>query len=94
MVNRITNAFVAIFCISLSGCWYFSSEFGELQKAKIYSVSEDKKAVILDGVVNSSAFEEMEAILTKNPKIRTLKIKNCYGSIDDDVNLKLGRYIY
>ncbi len=94
MKNKTRYLFSIMLFLLLSNCWYLSPEFRKLQKAEIFFVSEDKETVFLDGVVNSSALEKIKAILSNHPNIKTLNIINCEGSIDDEVNLKLGQYIY
>lgn len=77
-------------CISL----LMDEEFNALQKAKIFMVSNDGKAIILNGVINSSALKEFKALYKKYPSVKTLRIVNCDGSIDDRINLKLASFVH
>jgi hypothetical protein len=69
-------------------------EIRELEKAEIFSVTDDKKAVRLNGVINSSALDEFKDLAIGNPKIKRIEIVNCDGSINDEINLELAKYIY
>jgi hypothetical protein len=84
-----------LFSFFITGCRIFlPKEIRELEKIEIFSVSKNKKAIILNGVINSSALDEFKALANKNSKIRRIQIVNCEGSINDEVNLKLAKYIY
>ncbi|NQX82059.1 MAG: alpha/beta hydrolase [Flavobacteriaceae bacterium] len=69
-------------------------EIRELEKAEIFSVSKDKKNILLNGVINSSALDKFKTIANDNPTIKNIEIKNCDGSINDVINLELAKYIY
>lgn len=69
-------------------------EIKQLERARIFSVSESGEALVLNGVVNSTALEEFEEIAGANPSIKHLEIVDCYGSINDDINLELAKFIY
>ncbi|MBL4708726.1 MAG: hypothetical protein JKY48_09850 [Flavobacteriales bacterium] len=69
-------------------------EIKELEKVEIFSVSKNKKSILLDGVINSSALYKFKFIANENPKIKRIEIKNCDGSINDKINLELAKYIY
>jgi len=94
---KTTSLVVAVLLFStLTGCqkFLFKRAMAELQNVEIFTVSSDKESVILEGIINSSALEKLKAIVEEHPQINTINIKNCDGSIDDEVNLKLGKYIY
>lgn len=82
--------------ITTSSCrlLLMDEEFKALQKAKIFMVSNDGKAIILNGVINSSALKEFKALYKKYPSVKTLRIVNCDGSIDDRINLKLASFVH
>ncbi len=86
--------FIAL-SIILLGCGTFQSEeIEQLENAEIFSVSETKETIELDGVINSSAYDKFKALAEANPHIKAIEIITCEGSINDDVNLKLSKYIY
>jgi len=66
----------------------------KMQKKEIFTVSTDEKVIVLDGIINTPSLEHLKAITQKYPDIKTINIKNCDGSIDDEVNLQLGKYVY
>jgi hypothetical protein len=73
---------------------FLPSEIKALEKVEIFQVSEDQNTIILDGVINSSALKKFQAIHQKFNNIRHLRIVNCDGSINDEVNLELAQYIH
>lgn len=73
---------------------FFSGEIRALEKMDIFSVSADKETIVLDGVINSSALEKFKTLANENPAIKRIEIVNCEGSINDDINLELAKYIY
>lgn len=73
---------------------FLPREIRELEKMDIFSVSADKEAIVLNGVINSSALEEFKSIAKVNPSVKRIEIVNCEGSINDEVNLELAQYIY
>ena len=82
--------------INLSSCKMSSMalEIRELQKAKIFSLSEDKTAIILDGAINNSAYDVFKELYEQNKSVKTINIITCEGSINDVINLKLSKYIF
>ncbi len=74
-------------------CRSLSPELLALEKATIFNISENQNAILLDGVINSSAFKKFKEITKKYPKIKMLKINICEGSMNDKINLKLAKYI-
>jgi hypothetical protein len=80
---------------TVSSCRLFlPSEIKALEKVEIFQVSEDQNTIILDGVINSSALKKFQAIHQKFNHIKHLRIVNCDGSINDEVNLELAQYIH
>ena len=73
---------------------FLPKEIRELEQLDIFSVSADKEAIVLNGVINSSALEEFKSVAGENPMVRRIEIVNCEGSINDEVNLELAKYIY
>lgn len=84
-----------LFSFFVTSCQILNpKEINDLEKAEIFSISDDKKTISLDGVINSSALDKFKILATSNPKIKHIEIVNCDGSINDEVNLKLAKYIY
>jgi len=69
-------------------------EIAQLEKAIIFTISKDQKSIILDGAINTSAFEKFKALSESYPQVKTLEIINCEGSINDEVNLKLAKFVH
>jgi len=76
------------------GCGALPEELKKLEDLTIFKISNDEKSIVLDGVINSSAYNVFKRLTDENPQIKRLEIVNCDGSINDDVNLKLAKYIY
>ena len=92
---KTTALSIILFSFFVSGCGIIMpKEIRELEKAEIFSISNDKKAIVLDGAINSSALDKFKLLAKQNPKIARIEIVNCEGSINDDVNLELAKYIY
>lgn len=85
---------LGILTILISSCNPFRHEIKELENATIFTISTNQKAILLDGVINSSAYNAFKLLCEENPTIKQLNIVNCDGSINDDINLKLSKYIY
>ncbi len=85
-----------IFVISLIAisCKSLPPEFQKLEGLNVFKVSNDKQSIVLDGVINSSAFKDFKKLTDEHPNIKVLEIVNCDGSINDYVNLELANYVY
>lgn len=70
-----------------------NNEFEEYEKADIFSLV-DSETIMLDGVINSKALDEFNALYEENKTVTTINIKNCDGSINDDVNLELSKRVH
>lgn len=64
-----------------------SSEFG------IFTVIDDNTAE-LDGVINSSSLRNFNAMISSHPEIDMIRIINCDGSEDDEINLELSLLVH
>lgn len=99
-MNRLftkTTTFLSIIALAIlfSSCSLFNrAGLGKYEKAEIFSISKNKNAIVLDGVINSSALKKFQIIANENQGIKRIEIVNCDGSINDDVNLELAKYIY
>lgn len=94
MKKHIIYTYVVLFTLINYSCKSLPEEFQKLEELTIFKVSKDKQSIVLDGVINSSAFNEFKKLTTEYPNIKTLKIINCDGSINDDVNLKLATFLF
>lgn len=98
IVNRIksTSTWSIIICsILLSSCsLLLPKEIRQYEKLDVFSISENKQIIILDGVINSSALKQFKALTTEYSKVKRIEIVDCFGSINDDINLELSKYIY
>ena len=88
----LLSAFLIV--LSLGSCrLLLPKEIRELEKREIFSISKDKKKIILNGEINTSAFEKFILLAEQYPTVKKIEIINCLGSINDEVNLELARYI-
>ncbi len=94
MRTKIIFVFIAFAFLLNVGCGLLSPEIQQLEKATIFKVSEDQKSIVLDGVINSSAYTAFKDLAEQHPQIKRLEIVNCEGSINDEVNLKLAKYVH
>lgn len=77
-----------------TSCRSLPQELEYLEEQKIFTISPDHKSIVLDGVINSSAFDDFKELATTYPDAKLVIIINCDGSINDDVNLELAAYIH
>ena len=56
-----------------------------------FSVENDRLYIL--GTLNSKSLGQFEQIMSKNPRIKTLVLTACDGSIDDETTFKFGREI-
>ena len=94
MKTKIIILFSSILSFLNVGCSSLPAELQQLEELTIFRISEDEKSIILEGVINSSALKEFRKLHENYPKIQVLNIVHCEGSINDEVNLKLAKYIY
>ena len=93
-MNSIIRFFAFAMALIFMSCGALPPELQELEGINIFKISDDKKAIILDGVINSSAFKDFKSLSGKYPMVKRVEIVNCEGSINDNVNLKLATYIH
>ena len=60
----------------------------------IFKVSSDEKIIEMNGSINSSSLVNFNKLYSKYSSIKTINIKNCDGSSDDEVNLKLSKRVH
>ena len=63
------------------------------ERTLTFKVLSNKVAVV-SGVICSGSLEAFLKMIKAYPHITILKVKNLPGSVDDDINLKLGRAIH
>ncbi len=94
-MNRSSVILFIGLSLSLVSCRVFRfSEFREMERSNIFSVSEVDNCFILNGVINSSALRSFKTLCQIYPDIKKINIVNCDGSINDDVNLQLAAYVH
>jgi len=59
----------------------------------IFTVVDDQ-TVVMDGDILSSSLANFNRLLSQYPYINTIKIRNCGGSADDEINLQLAATIH
>ncbi|WP_422089754.1 hypothetical protein [Tenacibaculum ovolyticum] len=60
----------------------------------IFKVSSNKEAVEMNGTIGSSSLANFDKLYSKYPSVKTINIKNCDGSSDDEINLRLSKKVY
>lgn len=91
MKKSIISRCIAILLIAvLMGCNKddVGNQFG------IFKVLNDEKTVEMNGTINSSSLKNFTSLASTFPNIVTINIKNCDGSSDDEVNLKLSQEVH
>lgn len=67
-------------------------EFG-LNNIRTMRLVVNGDVVMLDGIINAKSYRQFSDMIAENPQITTLVQGEVLGSIDDDVNIKLGYYV-
>lgn len=71
------------------------SSTSEISKTQgIFRVLDNQSTIEMDGVIGSSSLKHFNKLYSKYPDIKTINIKNCDGSMDDETNLKLAKKVY
>lgn len=60
----------------------------------IFKVSSNKEVVEMNGTIGSSSLANFDKLYSKYPSVKTINIKNCDGSSDDEINLRLSKKVY
>lgn len=60
----------------------------------IFKVLKDSTTVVMNGEIGSSSLSDFNKLVAAHPNIKTVNIKNCGGSMDDEVNLKLSARVH
>lgn len=69
-------------------------EIERLEHATVFSYDPISGTIILEGAINTKAFDDFKKVANAYPKVKTISIVNCEGSINDDVNLALSKYVH
>lgn len=93
-MKYIINCFAFVLLLTVFNCKSLPAELKALEGLEIFHVSEAQTAIVLDGVINSSALDRFKNLHQEYPYIKKLKIINCDGSINDEINLELAQYIH
>lgn len=60
----------------------------------IFKVLNDETTIEMDGVIGSSSLKDFNNLEAAFPKVNKIKIVNCDGSKDDNVNLQLSAKVH
>jgi hypothetical protein len=60
----------------------------------IFKVSSNKEAVEMNGTIGGSSLANFDKLYSKYPSVKIINIKNCDGSSDDEINLRLSKKVY
>ncbi|WBX73637.1 hypothetical protein PG913_12530 [Tenacibaculum pacificus] len=90
LIVLITASFLLLFtnCTTNDDIANTESDFG------IFKIASDKKIVEMNGTIGSSSLINFNKLYAVYPTITKINIKNCDGSSDDEVNLKLSKKVY
>lgn len=64
------------------------------RKFGIFTVLPDNQTVEMDGTINGDTLHNFLALDAAYPNIKQINIKECDGSLDDEVNLKVAKKIH
>ncbi len=64
------------------------------KKFGIFTVQADNKTVVMDGDIRTKTLTNFNKLQAQYPNIKTIKIKNCGGSLDDIANLRLSQKVH
>lgn len=78
-----------IITLSITGC----NKTGKVPKKGVFSLVNGQ-TIVLDGVINSKSLDNFNSLYSKHKSLKTVHIKNCDGSKDDDTNLKLSKRVH
>lgn len=79
--------------ILLSACNTKVREIRQIEQQHVFSL-RDSHSILLDGVINTRALDDFEALYAANPTVKTVYIRQCDGSINDEVNLQLASRVH
>ncbi len=87
---------IVLVILSFTGCSDNDNEIIESTKNTfgIFKILEDNITIEMNGTINSSSLVNFNKLHAKYPNVKTINIKNCDGSSDDEVNLKLSKKVH
>ncbi len=103
MKKLILASSLALSSLALVACGGSSNSSGDSpqknqQDSKrqfgIFKVLADNKTVVMDGDIKTKTLTNFNKLQEKYPNIKTIKIKNCGGSLDDTANLKMSEKVH
>lgn len=72
----------------------YNDTIDKLEKQTVFHYNKALKVIELQGAINSKAFDDFKNLADNYPMTKTIHIINCEGSINDEVNLALSKYIF
>ncbi len=92
-LNLIFAMFIAI--AFLTSCDKEDNNAKNLDRTfGIFKVLEDDETIQMDGVINRNSLTDFNKLEAAFPKVKTINIKNCDGSADDETNLQLSLKVH
>ena len=89
---KMKGLFLTIFFTTIFiGCSTDDVEVNEVKQRQfgVFEVLSDDKTIEMDGYIRSESLKNFNDLMTTFPDITKINIKDCDGSDDDPVNLKL-----
>ena len=59
----------------------------------IFTVLNDNTTIKMDGVIKSRSLKDLQHLIKNFPNVSLIKIVNCGGSMDDEINLQLSTLV-
>ncbi|WP_062057792.1 hypothetical protein [Aquimarina longa] len=82
--------FVSLFITSITAsCSNDDDNKPQQKQFGIFKILDDKGTVEMNGVINDSSLKNFNALLISFKNIKQINIRQCDGSNNDDINLKL-----
>ena len=99
MTNKIIKLtfLLGLFVISLLSCNKKDNTPTPVSQNKqfgIFKVLADSSTIEMEGTIGSSSLDDFKRLESSFPNIKQINIKNCDGSSDDEVNLKLSLKVH
>lgn len=99
LINKIIKLRV-LFCLLMVGLLACNKKndtptpASENKQFGIFRVLADGSAIEMEGTIGSSSLSDFKKLESSFPNIKQINIKNCDGSSDDEVNLKLSLEVH
>lgn len=88
--GKMRKKLIITLCLSLFIFACFTLLLPDYDSAEFKVLGE---AVVMNGVIDSDTEETLTILLDENPQVTTIVMENVEGSVDDEANLILARYI-